>query len=200
MSPDELCRTAAPTRQTDSAHFSEGNKTDMRILIAAASRHGATRTIAQWISQSLNDALTRSGITAVIDVRDVDDVDSVAEYDAAIIGSAVYMGRWLKGARNLVTREQVELETRPVWLFSSGPIGSRGSSSPKSTWDEASWAVEHRTFGGKLDLSILSARERVVVRLIRAGDGDDRSHADVDAWARDIGTQLAASTSTATLT
>ena len=175
----------------------------MRILIATASRHGSTRDIAQWISQSLNEALTRSGIAAVIDVRDVDEVESIAEYDAAIIGSAVYMGRWLKGARNLVTREQAELETRPVWLFSSGPIGASGSSSPTSSWDEASWAVEHRTFGGKLDLTTLSARERVVLRLIRARDGDDRSHADVDAWTRGIGAQLAAtstSTSTSTLT
>lgn len=172
----------------------------MRILIATASRHGSTRQIGQWISSALTDALTRSGVTATVEVLDVDAVESIAEYDAAIIGSAVYMGRWLKDARNLVTREQSELETRPVWLFSSGPIGTRGSSAPQSSWDEASWAVEHRVFGGKLDLSTLSTRERMIVRLIRASDGDDRSRSDIDDWARTIGAQLAASTRTATLT
>jgi menaquinone-dependent protoporphyrinogen oxidase len=172
----------------------------MRILIATASRHGSTRQIAQWISLSLTKALARSDLETDIDVRDVADVDSIAEYDAVIIGCAVYMGRWLRSARKLVAREQAELETRPVWLFSSGPIGARGSSEPHSSWDEASWAEEHRVFGGKLDLSTLSVRERLVVRLIRARDGDDRSRDDVEAWAREIGARLAASTPTATVT
>lgn len=168
----------------------------MRVVIAVASRHGATRELAQWIAKSLLDTFARSGTNATVDVRNAEDVDSIAEYDAAIIGSGVYMGRWLRDARELVAREQEALESRPVWLFSSGPIGASGSSATKSSLDTVPWAVEHHTFGGKLDRSTLSTRERLVVRLIRAHDGDDRSHADVETWARAIGTHLAASTPT----
>ena len=35
-----------------------------------------------------------------------------------VIGSAIYMGRWLKTAREFVS-EHVALSAVPVWLFSS---------------------------------------------------------------------------------
>ncbi|MGV8874480.1 MAG: flavodoxin domain-containing protein [Rhodococcus sp. (in: high G+C Gram-positive bacteria)] len=170
----------------------------MRILIATASRHGSTREIGQWLGSSISARLadTASSDTAspdTVDVRDAADVDSIAEYDAVVIGSGVYMGRWLADARSLVAREQSELETRPVWLFSSGPIGGSTPAATKSKWSEASWAIEHKVFGGKLDRSTLSLFERAVVRMINAGDGDDRSRAEVDEWAGAICGNLAAS-------
>jgi len=166
----------------------------MRILIATASRHGSTRELGQWLGSSLTAKLADTTTAATVDVRDAADVDSIAEYDAVVLGSGVYMGRWLRDARSLVTREQSELETRPVWLFSSGPIGSHTPSATTSKWSEASWAIEHKVFGGKLDRSTLSWFERAVVRMINAGDGDDRSHAEVDEWAGAICNTLAAQT------
>ncbi|MDV6259923.1 flavodoxin domain-containing protein [Rhodococcoides yunnanense] len=166
----------------------------MRILIATASRHGSTRELGQWLGSSITKRLASSAVSATVDVRDAADVDSIAEYDAAVIGSGVYLGRWLRDARSLVAREQAELETRPVWLFSSGPIGAGLQPKTKSKWSEASWAIEHKVFGGKLDRSTLSRFERVVVRMIEAGDGDDRSRAEVDEWAGAICAALAAST------
>ncbi|MDJ0394826.1 flavodoxin domain-containing protein [Rhodococcus sp. G-MC3] len=164
----------------------------MRVLIATSSRHGSTHELGQWLSSALADALKDSGVSATVDTRDAADVDSIAEYDAAIIGSAVYMGRWLRASRSLVAREQPELQTRPVWLFSSGPIGNTDTSTATSPWDKASWAVEHRIFGGRLHRSELSWFEKLVVRLIRAKDGDDRSRDAVEEWARSISTTLAA--------
>ena len=41
-----------------------------------------------------------------------------------MIGSAAYYGRWLKEATRFVRRERESLVGRPVWLFSSGPVGS----------------------------------------------------------------------------
>jgi menaquinone-dependent protoporphyrinogen oxidase len=155
----------------------------MRILIATASRHGSTRELGQWLGSSISARLANSAVPATVDVRDAADVDSIAEYDAVVIGSGVYMGRWLRDARSLVAREQSELETRPVWLFSSGPIGSDTPAATRSKWNEASWAIEHKVFGGKLDRSVLSRFERAVVKMINADDGDDRSRAEVDEWA-----------------
>ena len=39
------------------------------------------------------------------------------------LGSAVYMGRWMKPGRELAQRQAAALAARPVWLFSSGPVG-----------------------------------------------------------------------------
>ena len=162
----------------------------MRILIATASRHGATREIGRWLGSNLSHELSSVDGATTIDVRDASDVDSIVEYDAAIIGSGVYMGRWLRDARSLIAREQAELETMPVWLFSSGPVdgSTPAETQPKET--KAAWAIEHRVFGGKLDHSKLSRFERAVVRLINVSDGDSRSRAEVLAWAVVISSRL----------
>lgn len=52
------------------------------------------------------------------------EVGDLAVYDAFVIGSAAYMYRWLKDATDFVKRNRGLLEQRPVWLFSSGPLGT----------------------------------------------------------------------------
>ena len=47
----------------------------------------------------------------------------MVELDAVGLGRAVYMGQWLKPARQLAERQAAALAARPVWLFSSGPVG-----------------------------------------------------------------------------
>lgn len=158
----------------------------MRVLIATASRHGSTREIGYWLGSDLSRELSRHDNRSTVEVRDASDVDSIAEYDAAIIGSGVYMGRWLRDARTLVAREQAELRTIPVWLFSSGPVDGSTAAEARPKGTKADWAVEHRTFGGKLDRSRLSRFERVIVGLINAPDDDSRSPAEISRWAEDI--------------
>ncbi len=89
----------------------------MKVLIAAASKHGATSDIARHIGATL----TTAGFD--VDVRSPRDVESVTPFDAVIIGSAVYAGRWLQEARRLIDRDSTALKTKRVWLFSSGPLG-----------------------------------------------------------------------------
>ena len=166
----------------------------MRILIATASRHGSTRELGHWLGSAIAERLYGAMDSVTVEVLDAADVDGIAGYDAVIIGSGVYMGHWLREARSLVKRERVELENRPVWLFSSGPIDEETPSATSSKWNEASWAIEHRVFGGKLDRSELSRFERLVVKLIQADDGDTRSRTDIDEWADAICATLSAST------
>ena len=63
------------------------------MLVAYASRHGATREIAEAIAA----ALLARGVTA--DARDVATIDGLEPYDAVVLGSAVYFGKWLEPAR-----------------------------------------------------------------------------------------------------
>jgi menaquinone-dependent protoporphyrinogen oxidase len=91
----------------------------VRILVSAASRHGSTAQIATRIGEALRTGLPDG---AVVDVRDAAQVDDVTPYDAVVLGSAVYMGRWLPDARDAVARIMSH-PPRPVWLFSSGPVG-----------------------------------------------------------------------------
>ena len=90
----------------------------MRILVAVASRHGSTREIGDAVAEVLRD----SGFG--VDVADPDDVESIDPYQAVMLGSSVYVGRWAASARALVDRCASGLTRRPVWLFSSGPVGT----------------------------------------------------------------------------
>ncbi|WP_072802742.1 flavodoxin domain-containing protein [Rhodococcoides yunnanense] len=158
----------------------------MRILVAYASRHGATQELAERIGGALVDDMLERGVAFEVDVIEASSVDSVAEYDAVILGSAVYLNRWLRSARRLIAREHCALHTMPVWLFSSGPVDI-AQATPQT---KPSWAVDHHMFGGKLDLSVLSRTERLMARLVRATSGDGRSDTDIQQWVAGIGDDL----------
>ena len=90
----------------------------MKILVAYATRHGATAGIAERIASRL----AADGIPA--EAHPVAAVDDVGLYDAVVLGGAAYMGHWLKDATSFAKRHQRELQARKVWLFSSGPLGN----------------------------------------------------------------------------
>ena len=97
-----------------------------RVLVAYASKHGATAEIAEAIAAELRER----GLTT--DCRRVDDVKELAGYAAVVLGSAVYMKRWRHEARALLHRHARELAELPFWIFSSGPFGEH----PDPTWAE----------------------------------------------------------------
>ena len=89
----------------------------MRILVVYASRHGATKGIAERI------AATLQARSFEVTLRSVDQAGDLAAWDAFVIGSAAYAFHWVKASTELVRRNRALLATRPVWLFSSGPLG-----------------------------------------------------------------------------
>lgn len=97
----------------------------MRILAAYASRHGATRGIAERIAAKLGQP------GCDVTLLPVDDVKDVAVYDAVVVGSSVYFGMWSTSAAELVRRHAHALRHVPVWLFSSGPVGDMNLPPPR---------------------------------------------------------------------
>ena len=162
------------------------------VLVAVASRYGATFEIAEAIGATLAD----TGLDVA--VRRAEDVEGLGGYDAAILGSAVYMGRWLEPARALAEDRRDELGSRPVWLFSSGPIGDPPRPSEESAVQiddllESTRAREHRLFAGKLDRRRMRFADRAVVAAFRAPDGDFRDWDEIGSWAIAIAGELSRS-------
>jgi menaquinone-dependent protoporphyrinogen oxidase len=89
----------------------------MKFLVAYASKHGSTKGIAEFIGEKIR----KGGFQ--VDVLEVSQVKSLEDYDFFVIGSAVFMGHWMKEAKQFVSRNHAILSTKPVWLFSSGPTG-----------------------------------------------------------------------------
>lgn len=162
----------------------------MKVLVTAASRHGATAEIAKQIAEILSLS------TIEVDVRPPDQVETVAPYDAVVLGSGVYAGRWLEPARQLVEREREALAARPVWLFSSGPVGDPAKPAAEPVEVAAiarkTQAIEHRVFAGKLDRQQLGFGERAIVLAVHAAEGDFRPWEAVTDWALEIGRSLEA--------
>ena len=160
----------------------------MKMLIAVSSKHGSTREIAGSIAGTLREA----GIE--VEVVDPQHVESVAPYDGAIVGSAVYMGRWMGPARDLVNRSADALRTRPVWLFSSGPMG-RDIVDPADAAEglrllQLVGAREHRVFPGKADKHELGFAERAILRMVKNPYGDHRDWTAIREWATSIASEL----------
>ena len=156
----------------------------MRVLVAAASKHGATAEIADRIAEALN----YSGLDA--EVVSPEQLDTIDGYDAVVVGSAVYAGRWRREARELVARIGASDPLPPVWLFSSGPLGDppKPEEEPLDVAGiaEVTSARGHRVFAGNLDKAKLSLGERAITRAVRAPEGDFRKWDEITGWAEEI--------------
>jgi menaquinone-dependent protoporphyrinogen oxidase len=155
-----------------------------RILVTTASKHGSTHEIGDAIAAVLESM----EIEAL--VKDVDQVATVEDVDGVIVGSGVYAGHWLASATAFVDRFQVELQRRPVWLFSSGPLGdpARPAEDPAEvpTAMASSGALGHRLFAGRLEKTDLGFGERAIVNVVRAPYGDFRDWPEIRGWALEI--------------
>lgn len=160
-----------------------------RVLVAAASKHGATAEIADHIGGALEEKGLEATVAAADQVTEVDD------YQAVILGSAVYAGHWLEAAKQLADRIAGSAGSPPVWLFSSGPIGDppKPEEEPVDVADifEKTSAREHRVFAGKIDKSRLSFGEKAIMVAVRAPDGDFRDWGEIAGWANEIADTLA---------
>jgi menaquinone-dependent protoporphyrinogen oxidase len=160
----------------------------MTVLVAYASKHGATYDIAERIAE----VLRRRG--HAVEVHTTEAVHDAGAYEAAVIGSAVYFGRWRPQAVDFVSDNRSALAGHPVWLFSSGPLGDHPETEPDHLAElrDAVDARDHRTFFGALDRERLSLGERLVTKAVQAPYGDFRDWAEIDAWADGIAEQLKA--------
>lgn len=173
--------------------FLKEDEMDNKILVAYATKHGATTEIAEKIGQVLREA----GLQA--DVLPVNRVSDLTPYKALVLGSAVYIGRWRKEAANFLKANEKELTERPVWLFSSGPTGGGDPVELMKGWriPEALQPIADRiqprdiaVFGGALDPKKLNFIERWMIKNVKAPVGDFRDWNAITSWATVIADTL----------
>ena len=166
----------------------------MRVLVAVASKHEATAEIAERIGDVIRELLHEEDPGSVVDVRPVGTVAELEEYDAVLVGSAIYLGRWLKPARHFVHAHAKTLTHRPVWLFASGPVGDpllpEQESGDGPELVALTGAREYRIFAGRLRPADLEAVERSAVHAVHAAEGDFRDWSEITGWAGRIADDL----------
>lgn len=158
----------------------------IRVLVAYATKLGSTREIAEAIGQVLRD----DGLD--VEVASARSVQDLARFDAVILGSALYAAHWRRDANRFVTRHLSQLQQRPVWLFSSGPLdrsadwGRLPVAPAVALTTEPIGARDHRTFGGRL-LSDAPVDPQVPAT---HPIGDFRDWDAIRAWARRISGEI----------
>jgi len=88
------------------------------ILVGYASKHGATAEIAERIAE----ILTLAGQYA--EARPVQQAGDLGRHEGFVIGSAAYLTHSRKDATAFVMSNRDLWAHRPVWLFSTGPLGT----------------------------------------------------------------------------
>jgi menaquinone-dependent protoporphyrinogen oxidase len=161
----------------------------MTVLVTYASKHGSTEEIAQAIAARLRS----HGFE--VEAAPIAKVEGIDRAEAVVIGSAVYAGSWMKEAVEFVRHHADRLTRLPVWLFSSGPLGSDVQDEemqPKQIgeFNETLHPRDHRVFFGALDPEKLGFAERMIVKGVKAPVGDFRNWDDIRSWADEVAADL----------
>jgi len=157
----------------------------MKILIAYASRAGSTAEVADAIGQVLRG----NGIPA--EVLPAGHVADVSTYRAAILGSAVRMGKWLPEAVRLVERNQAALAGMPTAIFTVCLTMQKDTPENRRVVEGYLQPVLQKVrpssiglFGGKMDYSRLGFIDRLIVsKMKKIPEGDHRDWKAIRAWA-----------------
>lgn len=164
------------------------------MLVAYASKYGATKEIAEKIG----DVLLQSG--EQVDVLPVEAVKDLERYQAVILGSAIYIGKWLKEATEFLQSNEKYLADRPFWLFSSGPSGEgdpiklvEGKRVPQNLQQTVS-RIRPRditVFHGHVNPEKISAIEKWAVKsVVKKPFGDFRDWNSIVKWSLEIETAM----------
>jgi len=158
-----------------------------KILLAYATRFGSTQEVAETIAATLREA----GLE--VDTQLMQDVKTLDDYAAVMLGAAIYNARWHPDAHQFLTQHRESLGQCPVAIFALGPLSTSGAAMRRSRGqldrelEKYPWLkpVAVEMFVGKLDPSKLGFFERLGTTA-----SDHRDWEAIRAWANALPAQL----------
>lgn len=171
--------------------------TSEKILVAYASRAGATAGVAEAIGATLAEA------GAAVEVLPMQSVSDLSVYRAVVAGSAIQGGQWLPEAMQFVQAQRSVLSGKPFAAFlvcmTLAMKNGEQYRAHVSTWLDPVRAlvrpVSTGLFAGALDLrKVPSLSDRLKFRLSVAmgvwQEGDHRDWDAIHAWAAQLSPRL----------
>lgn len=166
-----------------------GGKMEKKVLVTYASKYGSTGGVADTIGKEL------CGKDVATDVALIKNASNVSSYQGVIVGSAIYMGKWMSEAVDFVKNNRDILRQVPVAYFLVCMTLSRPTEKNRaevlSYMDPILKAVPEikpvgiGTFAGAMDYSNLSWLNKKILKSKGTPEGDFRDWSAIRAWARD---------------
>jgi menaquinone-dependent protoporphyrinogen oxidase len=86
------------------------------VLLVYATRFGST----QEVAEAITTALRQAGLD--VDMQLMREVKGLGNYDAVVMGAAIYNAKWHAEAHQFLSQHQEALRQRPVVIFALGPL------------------------------------------------------------------------------
>jgi menaquinone-dependent protoporphyrinogen oxidase len=164
-----------------------------KILVTYGTKYASTAEIAEKIAQELRKQ------DLSVEVLPAEKAGDLSPYEAIVLGSAVYVGRWRKEAAKFLKANENLLVDKKVWLFSSGPTDKgdpeellKGWRFPKDLQPIAE-RIRPRDialFHGAVDEAKLNRLHKWMIAKVKAPTGDFRDWEAIAAWAKSIAQTL----------
>ncbi len=174
--------------------FSEGRcggekNMEKRVLVTYASKYGSTGGIAEAIGRELCNPSVST------DVALIKNAVNLSSYRAVVIGSAIYMGKWMPEAVDFVKENKDYLRQVPVAYFlvcmTLAQPTEKNRTKVLSYMDPLLEAVPEikpigiGTFAGALDYKNLSWLNKKIMKSKGSPEGDFRDWNAIRVWARE---------------
>jgi len=166
-----------------------GGKMEKKVLVTYASKYGSTGGVADAIGKELcsKDVTT--------DMALISNVGNIGSYQGVVIGSPIYMGKWMAEAVDFVKKNKDTLRQMPVAYFLVCMTLARPTEENRakvlSYMDPILKAVPEikpvgiGTFAGALDYNNLSWLNKKILKSKGTPEGDFRDWNAIRAWARE---------------
>ena len=181
--------TIPPTIDFKESSYQKENSMTEKILVTYASRTGSTGEVADAIGKELNE----SGFS--VDVRQAKHVTDLSEYNAVVLGSAIYMGSWMPDATKFVEKYRDALSQMPLATFT---VSMRMINQPEehkaliathfteSEQQPRLQPVSNSIFAGRIDYGKLPFSYRTIAKMMKAEERDLRNWDAIRAWAGEL--------------
>jgi len=162
---------------------------ETKVLVAYASKYGATAEIAEKIGEVMR------GAGLQVDVSPVKEVKDIKPYGAVVLGTAAYIFQWRKEAVKFLQANEQALAGMPVWIFMSGPAGEgdpvellEGKVVPEKMKPvvERIKPVDLTVFHGVINFDKMNIIERQMMKMVKSPAGDYRDWNAITNWAKGI--------------
>jgi menaquinone-dependent protoporphyrinogen oxidase len=161
------------------------------MLVTYATRSGTTVGVAEAIAETLRTC----GVE--VDVAPIGTLNNIARYDAAVIGSAIRMGRWLPKAVKYVEAHREALNRIPTAYFTvcitlqeDTPENRQIVAAYTDPVREIVKPAQEAYFAGRMDPGLLNFLEKLMVKAIKPPLGDFRDWEAIRAWAESLPAHL----------